>query len=165
MSQGKKAVETFLSMLNDSDLIIYRQLIEFLYEHGYIPQHKSRTKGLVISFSNLEHNRVIANMGVREGSAEPFFGLRFSSCRDYSQKFADVIRDRFLSSNNRLAKCSQCKFCKGDKFVYTYNFQDGDNKAACGAFILEIPNITEDDIEEIKRLFEEQHKYFMKHYA
>lgn len=164
MSQGKKAVDAFLSMLSGSDLVIYKQIIEFINEYGYIPQHK-KAKGLVISFSNLEHNRVIANMGVREGNTEPFFGLRFSSCKDYSQKFADVIRDRILSSNNRLAKCSQCKFCKGDKFTYTYTFPDGENKAACGAFILEIPNTTADDIAEIKRLLEEQHKYFMKCYA
>ena len=165
MSQGKKAVDTFLSMLDDSELNIYKQIINLFYEYGYVPQHKSKTKGLIISFSNLEHNRAIANMGVREGSAKPFFGLRFSSCKDYPQKFADIVRDRILSSNNRLAKCSECRFCKGDKFTYTYKFPDGKIKVACGAFILEIPDITADDIAEIKKLFQEQHKHFMEHYV
>ena len=82
---------------------------------------------------------------------------------DYSKKFADVIHDRILSSNNRLAKCGKCGYCKGDKFVYTYTFPNGESKAACGAFVLEIPNVTLSDVEEIKRLIVEQHVYFMKY--
>ena len=165
MSQGKKAVDTFLSILNNDDLHVYKQLIDILNEYGYLPQHKKKIKGLVIAFSNPVHNRVIANMGIREKCTEPFFGLRFPACIDYSDKFANVIRERILTRSNYLARCSQCNFCKGDKYSYTYKFPDGIIKASCGAYILEIPDVSENDIDEIKRLLEVQHKYFMEHYS
>lgn len=66
-----------------------------------------------------------------------------------------------LSGNSRMAKCGECGFCKGEKFTYTYTFPDGQIKAACGAFVLEIPNVTTDDIDEIKSLINRQHEYFM----
>jgi hypothetical protein len=124
---------------------------------------KKQTKGYILSFSNLEHNRVLARCGIREGSENAFFGLRFSSCTNYSDKFAEVVRGRILSSNSRLAKCCECGFCKGDKFVYTYTFPNGEIKTACGAFVVEIPDVSAEDIDEIKRLIQEQHAYFMKY--
>ena len=163
MRKWEKDVETFLAMLDDEKRFLYRQLIKILVKYEYVPWHKERIKGYVLSFKNFAHNRVIATMGLREGSAEPFFGLRFSSCADYSEKFARVIHERIASPNNRLAKCAECRYCKGDKFVYTYRFPDGETKAACGAFILEIPDISIDDLEEIEKLVKEQHEYFMKY--
>ena len=162
MKAWEKHMEAFYLMISAEQKLVYEPIINLLIERGYTPM-KKQTKGYILSFSNLSHNRVIARFGVREGGADAFFGLRFSSCINYSDKFANVIRDRILSSNNRLAKCSECGFCKGDKFVYTYTFPDGGMKAACGAFVLEIPDITTEDIDEIKRLIDEQHTYFMNY--
>ena len=124
---------------------------------------KKQTKGYILSFSNLDHNRVLARCGIRDGCGSAFFGLRFSSCTNYSDKFAEVVRNRILSSNNRLAKCGECGFCQGDKFVYTYAFPNGETIDACGAFVLEIPHVTTSDLDEIKRLLCEQHEHFMKY--
>jgi hypothetical protein len=162
MKAWEKHIDTFYSMISDEEKIVYQPIINMLVELGYTPM-KKYTKGYILSFSNISHNRVIARFGVREGSESAFFGLRFSSCINYSDKFAEVIRERILSSNNRLAKCGECGFCKGDKFVYTFTFSNEEMKAACGAFVLEIPNVTTDDIDEIKRLIDEQHTYFMKY--
>jgi len=155
-------VSEFYEMISNNERQVYQPIIEYLVELGYTPLRK-RTKGFILSFSNLAHNRVIARFGVRNDADQAFFGLRFSSCNEYSDKFADVIRDRILSSNNRLAKCAECRYCKGSKFVYSYTFPDGESKAACGAFVLEIPSISMDDLDEIKALIKEQHDYFMKH--
>ena len=154
-------INEFYEMISKEERAVFQPIIETLVELGYTPM-KKRTKGFILSFSNLTHNRVLARFGVRENEEKAFFGLRFSSCTSYSDKFANVIRDRILSKNNRLAKCEKCRYCKGDKFVYTYVF-DGECKAACGAFVLEVPNVTLSDVDEIKQLIKEQHDYFMKY--
>lgn len=162
MKAWEKHIDGFYAGISDEEKLIFQPIINTLVELGYTPMRK-QTKGYILSFSNLEHNRVLARCGIREESGKGFFGLRFSSCTDYSDKFAQVVRDRMLSGNSRMAKCGECGFCKGDKFVYTYTFPDGETKAVCGAFVLEIPNVTADDIDEIKRLILEQHEYFMMH--
>ena len=162
MKAWEKHIETFYLMISAEEKLVYQPIINLLIKRGYTPM-KKQTKGYILSFSNLSHNRVIARFGVWEGGGNAFFGLRFSSCTSYSHKFAQVVRDRILSSNNRLAKCGECGFCKGDKFVYTYTFPDGEMKAACGAFVLDIPDVTINDIDEIERLIDEQHTYFMKY--
>ena len=162
MKKWEEFINEFYAMISNEEKLIYQPIIETLVELDYIPMRK-RTKGFILSFNNPAHNRVLARFGVREGSEKAFFGLRFSSCRNYSDKFANVIRDRILSSNNRLAKCGECGYCKGDKFTYTYEFSDGESKAACGTFVLEIPDVNLSDVDEIKRLISEQHEYFMKY--
>lgn len=160
MKAAEKLIDAFYGMISGEEKLVYQPIINRLLELGYTPM-KKQTKGYILSFSNLAHNRVLARFGIREGSGSAFFGLRFSSCTNYSGKFAEVIRSRILSSSNRPAKCSECGFCKGDKFVYTFTFPDGETKAACGAFVLEIPDVTTDDLDEINRLISQQHDYFM----
>jgi hypothetical protein len=162
MNAWEKHIDAFYAMISGEEKLVYQPIINKLVELGYTPMKKN-TKGYILSFSKLDHNRVLARFGIREGNGKAFFGLRFSSCANYSDKFAEVVRNRILSSNNRLAKCGECGYCKGDKFVYTYTFPNGEAKAACGAFVLEIPNVAADDIDEIKRLIDEQHLYFMKY--
>lgn len=162
MKAWEKNIDAFYSMISGEEKLVYQPIVDMLIELGYTPI-KKRTKGYILSFSNLDHNRVIARFGIREDSSKAFFGLRFSSCANYSNKFAEVIRKRILSSNNRLAKCGECGYCKGDQFVYTYTFPDGEVKTACGAFVLEISDVATEDIDEIKRLINEQHAYFMKY--
>lgn len=162
MKKWEEFINEFYEMISIEDKLVYQPIIETLIELDYTPMRK-RTKGFILSFNNLAHNRVLARFGVREGGEKAFFGLRFSSCNNYSGKFADIIRDRILSSNNRLANCGKCGYCKGEKFVYTYTFSSGESKAACGAFVLEIPDVTLSDVDEIKKLIREQHEYFMKY--
>lgn len=160
MKAWEKLINTFYGMISGEERLVYEPIIDRLVELGYTPMRK-QTKGYILSFSNLEHNRVLARCGVREGSGKAFFGLRFSAMFRLLDKFAGVVRDRMLSGNSRMAKCGECGFCKGEKFVYTYTFPDGETKAACGAFVLEIPDVAAGDLDEIKRLIGEQHEYFM----
>lgn len=161
MRKWEEFIFEFYEMISNEERYVYQPIIETLVKLDYIPMRK-RTKGFILSFHNVAHNRVIARFGVREEDDKAFFGLRFSSCTNYSDKFARVIHDRILSSNNRLAKCGECGYCKGDKFVYTYTFPNGESKAACGVFVLKIPDVTLSDVNEIKKLISEQHEYFMK---
>lgn len=162
LKKWEKNINEFNEMICAEEKSVYKPIMEYLTELNYTPI-KKRTKGFILSFTNLEHNRVMARFGIREGSLNSFFGLRFSACNTYSDKFANVIRERIESKNNRLAKCDSCKYCKGNKFVYVYKFPNGETKAACGAFMLDIPNVKMEDIDEIKKLIKEQHEYFMKY--
>ena len=162
MKKWEKNIDEFMGMIRDEEKNVYHPIIDFLIELEYTPV-KKRTKGFILSFSNLSHNKVMARFGIREGSTDTFFGLRFSACADYSNKFSNIIRERIESKNNRLAKCKSCGYCKGNKFVYTYKFENGETKAACGAFMLDVPCIATDDIPEIKKLIREQHDYFMEY--
>ena len=162
MKKWEKDINDFMDMISEEEKSVYKPIMDYLIELDYTPV-KKRTKGFILSFTNLAHNRVMARFGISEGSTCSFFGLRFSACTAYSDKFANIIRERIESKNNRLAKCKSCGYCKGDKFVYTYTFQNGETKAACGAFMLDVPLVTADDIPEIKKLIKEQHHYFMEY--
>ena len=72
-------------------------------------------------------------------------------------------------NNYREGLClnNACNYCGGEAatHVYTYTFSDGESKSHCGAVALEIPNLTADDINEIKKLIREEHEYLIKHEA
>ncbi|MCL1829982.1 MAG: hypothetical protein FWG21_00970 [Oscillospiraceae bacterium] len=159
MKKWEADVEEFLTLVTDDQREIFAHIIDYLKELNYVAQ-KKRTQGFILSFNNPIHNRVIARFGLRKNSDTGFFGLRYSSTTDYSLKFADVIRERVLSGN-KPARCGECRYCKGEKFTYTYTSEDGRTAVACGAYVLEIPNITLDDLPEVKCLISQQHEYFM----
>ena len=72
-----------------------------------------------------------------------------------------ILTNHFRVPNLKLIST----FCKGaaTTHVYTYTFQNNESKSHCGAVALEIPNITADDIGEIKNLIKEEHEYLLKH--
>ena len=112
----------------------------------------------------------MAKMGIKKNKAQSqFFALRFSACKGYSQRFTDVVREAILRYPTRTARCISggCGFCSGEPAtrVYQYTFPDGENKTHCGAYVLEIPDITANDIGEIKKLIKEEHVYLLKHEA
>jgi len=95
--------------------------------------------------------------------------LRFSACRDYSQRFADIVKAAVSEAGSSEANCMSggCEYCAGEPntHVYKYTFSDGATKSHCGAVALEIPDITANDIGEIKKLIKENHEYLLKHQA
>ena len=106
----------------------------------------------------------MAKIGINRRTGLPFFALRFSACRGYSQRFSNIVRDAVSKGNYSEAMCmkNSCAFCRGEAKdrVYTYTFPNGETKYHCGASTLEIPDIKEDDMEEIKQLIQEEHQYF-----
>ena len=139
---------------------MYRELAAYLAELGYYP-HREKSS---ISFKHDLHNKQMAKIGFGRGKAPaPFFALRFSACRGYSQRFADIVGDAAVRYPSRAARCTDggCDFCAGDPetHVYTALSPDGEAKYLCGANALAIPNLSADDIEEIKRLIAEENAY------
>ena len=99
----------------------------------------------------------------------PFFSLRFSACQGYSQRFTDIVNSYISKYPTRVAGCidNKCNFCKGetDTHVYTCILPEGEQKSHCGAYAIVIPDITINDIEEIKNLAKEEHEYLMSNEA
>ncbi len=162
----EELVNEFLSRLGDEIRPVYQEIIQYLSEIGYNP-HKQRS---YIIFKNDLHNKQMAKMGIRINKDQSsFFALRFSACGGYSKKFTEIVRSALAERNYKEAKCmyNSCDFCRGaaPTHVYTYTFPDGESKSHCGAVALEIPDITADDIREIKSLIKEEHEYLLKHEA
>jgi hypothetical protein len=163
----QELAESFLSELSDELRPLYRELIWYLSEIGYNP-HKQRS---YIVFKHTLHNKQMAKTGINIYKPHnPFFALRFSACRDYSQRFADIVRDSINKQQPYVEPnciAGACDYCAGtaDSHVYTHVFPDGGIKFQCGAGALEIPDITADDVDEIKKLIKEEHEYLLKHQA
>lgn len=162
----EELVNLFLSILANEIKPLYQQIIVCLSELGYNPQKEKSN----ITFKHDLHNKQIAKMGVRnDKERSPFFALRFSACRGYSQRFGDIVSAAIVKYPSKIPSCTNngCNYCSGepDTHVYKYMFPNGESKSHCGAYALEIPNITADDIEELNRLIKEEHEYLLKHEA
>ena len=165
----EELVNSFLSEIDEGSRPLYQDIILYLSELGYNP--KKEKSG--ISFKHNLHNKQMAKMSIktnkRQGS-HPYFALRFSACRGYSQRFLDVVCSYITKYPARSSQCINnggCNFCAGDAVthVYEYTFPNGESKLHCGAYAVEIPNITVNDIAEIKSLIREEHNYLLKHEA
>ncbi len=162
----EELVNVFLSALEENTRPLYREIVLYLSELGYHPQ-KERS---YISFKHDLHNKQMAKMGFQRNKEQsPFFALRFSACKGYSQRFADIVSTAIEKYPSRAANCpdGDCVFCAGDPktHVYSYTFPGGETKYHCGARALEIPNLKADDIGEIKKLIKEEHAYLLKYEA
>lgn len=160
----KEMIDSFLLTLGDDEQSLYREIVVYLSELGYNPK-KERSH---ISFKHDLHNKQVAKIGIRSKKASsPFFALRFSACREYSQRFAEVVRTAIVKSPSKIPGCinKTCNYCGGEPgtHIYTFKFPEGDKKAHCGAYALEIPDITVEDLVEIKKLIEEEHQYLLEY--
>lgn len=162
----KELINSFLLELGDEIKPLYQEIILYLSEIGYNPQ-KQRS---YIIFKHDLHNKQMGKIGIATNKDKsPFFALRFSACRGYSQRFINIVSEAVNKKNFREANClnNGCNYCGGEAatHVYTYTSSDGESTSHCGAVALEIPNISADDIGEIKKLIREEHEYLLKHEA
>ena len=159
-------INSYILAIGDEIRPLYHEIINCLSELGYNPQ-KDKSN---ISFKHDLHNKQIAKMGIKKNKEfSPFFALRFSACNGFSQRFADIVSAAIIKYPSKVPRCiiGNCNYCAGepDTHVYTYTFPDGKRKSHCGAFALEIPDITIDDMDEIKKLIKEEHEYLLEHEA
>ncbi len=160
----EELITSFLSALGDETRPVYQDVILCLSELGY---HPSKDKSN-ISFKHDLHNKQIAKIGIKKNQ-EPFFALRFSACRGYSQRFIEIVALYTAKYPARVSRCTDngCNYCSGEPstHVYTSISPDGELIKHCGAYAIEIPDITPDDNAEIRKLIHEEHEYLLKHEA
>ena len=161
-------LSSYLSQLNEFNKPLFKELADCLAEFGYSPAKQNSS----ISFKHSKHNKQIAKMGTRiskKDGPSPSFSLRFSACSGYSQRFADIVANYAAKYPTRPAGCpdGKCGFCAGDPqtHVYKYASASGERLTHCGAYAIEIPGVSADDLPEIKKLIREEYEYLMKHEA
>ena len=164
----EELVVSYLSQIEDDIRPLYHDIIMYLSELGYNPKKEKAS----LSFKHDLHNKQMAKMGTKTSKKKalsPFFSLRFSACRGYSQRFTDIVSGAIIKYPCKAPGCitNNCNFCGGEPttHVYTHTFPDGQSKFHCGAYALEIPDITKDDLCEIKKLIKDEHDYLIKHEA
>ena len=156
----EQLINSYLSPFDDDLTSLYRDIISCLSEIGYSPKKEKSS----ISFKHDLHNKQIAKIGIKTNKkteSSLFFSLRFSACREYSQRFSDIVRSYIAKYPSRTARCTDnngCEFCAGrpDTHVYAY-----EKSLHCGAYAVEIPDITASDLDEIRKLISEEHEYLM----
>lgn len=91
-----------------------------------------------------------------------FFSIKFYACKNPPQKFQNVVRQAIESSNMQY-RCCDCGVCGAEKEKrgYRYTYPDGLDFIRCGAYVVKIPDLVPDDIDDFKSLLREQHEYFL----
>ncbi|WP_300685797.1 hypothetical protein [Acutalibacter sp. 1XD8-36] len=160
----RELVESLLEPLDPSARDVYMELISHLSGMGYSPK-KQRA---AIVFTSKEHNKQLVKIG-RDKKGELYFALRFSACKGYSERFGEIVKKVLGGENYKAPGCMENgeDFCKGpiEQRLYTYELPDGNKRYYCGAKALAIPGISREDIPEIERLMEEEHRFLMKYEA
>ncbi len=158
----RELAESFLSDINPELSNLYWELVFHLSHLGYRPVKQ----GASLVFRCRWHHKHIAKIGFSP-QREPYFALRFSACKGYSQRFGEIVREAVSKENYKPLSCMEggAAHCKGpvDQRVYGYQFPNGEKRYLCGAKALEIPNLARPDISELKSLMEEEHRFLMEY--
>ncbi len=161
----EELLESFLCGLEPEQAAVYRELARYLEGMGYSPK-KQRS---AIVFTCPWHGKQLAKLGFDKKGA-PFFALRFSACRGYSRRFEEIVKAAVGKEKHREPACMGAdpeNFCKGpaEQRVYTYVFPGGERRCLCGAKALAIPGLGREDVPEVERLMEEEHRFLMQYEA
>lgn len=158
-------LHSFLTALGEEYKPLYSDILACLTDLEYYPV-KVRSN---LSFKHSLHKKQIAKIGFLKNQNVPFLALRYSACKNYSEKIAAITEEYLEKYPKRTALCTSggCSFCKGgpDTHVYRSTGAGDAGKAHCGAYAVELRGITADDADEIKGLIREEHAYLMKHEA
>ena len=167
-NKQEQLLNSFLAQLDPVfEEPLYREIAMYLSALGYNPK-KQRS---YLVFKHDLHGKQMAKMGIKNNKSQtPYFSLRFSACQEYSQKFADAISAAVSKPHFPQANCihNDCNYCSGEAHTHIYThtcLKNGTAKSLCGARQLEIPDISSDDMKEIKNLITEEHEYLIKHEA
>lgn len=166
-----KLLNEFMVLLNDEDKLMFRQVAGFLLELGYVPQ-KQKVQGNVLAFKLNKTNKIIAKIGIRNGSNQrAFFSIKFFACKIVPQKYINSLQHEIdsrngqycgpIRSSNEKNRCGFCGTCTGGGLGYYFAYPDGKEVLRCGAYPITINDLTPNDIDEMKSLLLEQHRYFL----
>ena len=167
-----KMLNELMLLFTDEDKFMCQQVADFLMELGYVPQ-KQKVQGNVLSFKLNKTNKVIAKIGIRNGTNQrAFFSVKFFACKSVPKKYIDALQyeidshngqySRPIRSINEKNRCGYCGTCTGGGLGYYFVYPNGKEVLRCGAYPIIIPDLTPNDIDEMKSLLLEQHKYFLR---
>ena len=152
-------LETLFSTYSPDETAPYREIAAFLRELGYKPRKLRGGYNFICD----AHPKQLAKLAsVRTKGADRLtFSLRFSACRAPSERFQKIASDFIAKYPTRAARCPEgaCGFCAGPPEAHAYRVA-GSSRLLCGAYALPIPDFSESDLEEAKRLILEEDAYW-----
>ncbi|MCL2508831.1 MAG: hypothetical protein FWF05_06615 [Oscillospiraceae bacterium] len=170
-------MDDLFNLLPKDEEKVYREIVNYIVKLGYIPQ-KQKVQAFDLSFKHKENGKVIAKIGISKQKGN--FRLKYFACKDVSEKYMKALYDEAVANENRysrevpppdsapipkneiMKKCTLiCHCCSGGGMRYFHQFPDGREVFRCTAYPVFVPNIEENDIDELKRLISEQHDYFL----
>ena len=144
----------FNDVISESDLLIYNNLSQYAIEIGY-KKKVAKTKDLIHLFLHPVTKERVLKFSYSKKSGF-VVSLKYNKTKEYSKYFHQAIRHTIEESNLRYTGCySDCKKCDGTK-GYTYIYPEGTEYFRCYAELIELPNFTFDNIEETKKLLQNQ---------
>ncbi|MDV4152377.1 hypothetical protein R0131_16240 [Clostridium sp. AL.422] len=151
----KQLVNDFYETLNETnEKLIFNEIIDFLLELGYKPI-KCKTSDFCLDFYHSKLKQKIVKIRRNE------LKLKFYACEEYSMKFSNAIKSVIEEFNGKYTGCYGCGKCKGSLRGYTYIYPNGRKVFRCGSELIAIPDIIQEDLDEIKQLINVQHEFFI----
>jgi hypothetical protein len=160
VKESKEAlIAELMALQGEEDKVTSRRIIECLDALGYVPQ-RLKVRGFVLSFHNNQVKQTIAKLGVREGNA--FYSVKFYACKKPPEDFTNAVRETILKTKGRY-RCCDCGICgasEGER-GYRVAMPELGEFVQCGAYVVEIPGLNEDEAGDICSLLREQHAYYI----
>ena len=172
-TKQKALISELLACLPDNERPVFGEITSFITELGYVPQ-KQKVQDFVLSFKHNVNGKIIAKMGIRRQKG--FLSIKYFACKNVPENYVKALgensddvydnlpppdRDKLLPGAIMLKCTASCGVCTGGRKRYYYQFPDCKEIYRCGAYPVLIPDVTEDDVDDLKRLIVEQHEYFL----
>ena len=159
-------------MLPESDSTLYYDIAKYAAELGYAPT-KIKTPfepvyfaKTIKKFGNRRLCKIAPPNPETKREQKTGFALSFYATKNYSETFHEGVRILCESRKSRRTNDGSNKGCGGCKSGcegYFYTYTDGKMIGCCHDKLVEIPFITSEHLDEIKRMMKTQHDYWTKH--
>ena len=144
----------FEGMISNDDLLIYNELSEFALDLGYIKK-RAKTKDEIYIFVHPKTKERILKFSYSNKTGFVVH-LKFNKTTDYTHFFHEAIRKTREESNFRYTGCyANCNSCDGT-LGYTYRYPNNTEYFRCYQELIELFDITINEISELKTLLGNQ---------
>ncbi|MHB1295429.1 MAG: hypothetical protein ACYC4R_10600 [Anaerolineae bacterium] len=155
-------IADLVALLCPEDQAVCVPLIDCLLALGYLPQ-RQKVQGYVLAFKNNALGQTIAKIAAPSGrDGRATVSVKFYACKHPPRKFVEALRHA-IESTPMQYRCCGCGVCGAQEQDRGYRYTDptGAPFVRCGAYVIRIPDLVLDDVEDAKRLLREQHAYFL----
>ena len=147
---------------------VYREIINYFADLGYMPQ-KQKVGDFTLAFKHNTNGKVIGKVSVHKHKG--CLKIKYFACKNVPEKFIKALYEEAVENENRysrevsppdcepippnviMKKCTlSCSVCTGGSMRYFISFPDGLMIFRCSAYPVLVPDITENDIKDLKRL-------------
>ena len=163
-------------LLPENTAEFYKNAVNFITDLGYMPQ-KQKVSVFTLSFRH-KNGPAMAKIAIHPDEVK--FRIKFYACKDvpewcikalWTEDYEDEQAGRFQGNKRKplddippppgvvMKKCiGSCKTCGGMKYYYKFHDREIYH---CSAYPVLIPNADEINMDELKHVISEQHRYFL----